>query len=136
MMYIDATVFISSFLEEGEETKLSKSVLEKITTNEINAFTSALTWDEIVWAARKHLSPQDGIEQGKKFLEFPYLNFIEADEIVIKTAQDIMERYGLKPRDAIHAASAISKGIKEIISEDEDFDTVKELKRRGLRDFK
>ncbi|HEY3128917.1 MAG TPA: PIN domain-containing protein [Acidobacteriota bacterium] len=41
----------------------------------------------------------------------------------------------LKPRDAIHAASALSRGIREIVSEDSDFDAIKELQRKSIRKF-
>ena len=37
---------------------------------------------------------------------------------------------GLKPRDAIHAATALRLGCKVIYSEDKDFDAVKGLKRK------
>jgi predicted nucleic acid-binding protein len=40
-----------------------------------------------------------------------------------------MERYGLKPRDAIHAATAMENRITVIVSYDKDFDRIRELKR-------
>jgi predicted nucleic acid-binding protein len=40
-----------------------------------------------------------------------------------------MERYGLRPRDAIHAATAIENKITTIVSYDRGFDSVGGLKR-------
>ena len=36
-----------------------------------------------------------------------------------------MEKYGLKPRDALHAATALENKITTIVSCDEDFDKLK-----------
>ena len=54
------------------------------------------------------------------------------EESTIRRAQRFVEKYKLKPRDAIHAATAISHGISQIISDDPDFDKVSELERIGL----
>ena len=136
MVYVDANVFISSFLSQGEKTEQCKSILSRIASNDIPTFTSLLTWDEIAWIARKRLSIEDSIEEGKKFLEFPYLRLVEVNELIIKMAQDMMKRYNLKPRDAIHAATAVSNGIKEIVSDDPDFDVIKEIKRIPIEKFR
>ncbi len=136
MIYVDANVFISSFLSENKNAELCKSILTRIANNDIAAFTSVLTWDEITWVAKRRLGIQDSVEEGKKFLEFPYLKMLDANEIVIKMAQDFMERYNLKPRDSIHAATMVSNGITEIVSDDPDFDAIKEIKRVPIEKFR
>jgi len=40
-----------------------------------------------------------------------------------------MENYRIKPRDAIHAATALENKITNIVSYDKDFDELKEIKR-------
>jgi predicted nucleic acid-binding protein len=40
-----------------------------------------------------------------------------------------MGKYNLSPRDAIHLASALSRKAIAIVSDDEDFDQIKEIKR-------
>ncbi len=42
------------------------------------------------------------------------------------------ETYLLNPRDAIHCASAITKGLNVIVSDGADFDAVKEIKRIAI----
>lgn len=44
-------------------------------------------------------------------------------------AQEIMEKYKMKPRDAIHAATALENKITDIVSYDKDFDEVEGIKR-------
>ena len=44
-----------------------------------------------------------------------------------------MEKYNLSPRDSIHVASALNKKAPIIVSDDEDFDQIKEVKRKPLK---
>ncbi|MEK6973865.1 MAG: type II toxin-antitoxin system VapC family toxin [Nanoarchaeota archaeon] len=45
---------------------------------------------------------------------------------------DFIEKYGLKPRDAFHLAIMENFNIKEIVSDDSDFDKIKGIKRIKL----
>ena len=60
------------------------------------------------------------------------MDFISADANIVTKAQNLIEKYNLKPRDSIHIASAIEKKIKTIISDDEDLDKVSEIERIPL----
>jgi len=73
------------------------------------------------------LSRDDGIRQGRKLLGFPNLGFIDVDEGILTVAQMLLDKYKLSPRDSIHIASALSRKIKTVISDDEDLDQVKEI---------
>jgi len=42
-------------------------------------------------------------------------------------------KYEIKPRDAIHAATALENGIEIIVSYDRDFDKLEEIKRLDPR---
>lgn len=135
MAYLDANVFAfaSALTEESAaETVNSQKILTKVAKNKLSALTSVLTWDEVIWACRKNLSSVDALAKGNSILEFPNLKISEVTITVIKLAGEIAATYGLKPRDAIHAATAILNGEKEIITDDSDFDKVKELKRVSL----
>ena len=135
MKYVDSNVFILPIVYDAEvesKAKSAKSVLIKIADGDLNAATSLLTWDEIVWVVRKLNSLNVAIKEGGKFLQFPNLELLEVKGSVISKAQEIVEKYGIKPRDAIHVASAIENGIKEIISDDSDLDIIKEITRVSL----
>ncbi len=137
MVYLDANVFLFAILNEKTVplAKSSADILEKTVKKEIDASTSFLTWDEVVWNVRKYLGSDIATSEGEKFLKFPNLNFIKIDENIISSAQNLTERYGLKPRDAIHAASAMSHNIGQIITDDPHFDKIKEIKRIPIEKF-
>lgn len=129
MKYLDSNIFIFAFISDDKNSELCKSVLEKVSSGSLTACTSVLAWDEITWIARKSLGRQDSLDEGKKFLEFPFMDILDADESTVRLAQNLIEKYDINPRDAIHAATAINAGAKEIITDDSDFDRIKELKR-------
>ena len=138
MIYLDSNIVISTFVNKDNRAKveLYKRLFIKIANREILATTSLLTWDEFTYTLKKHLGRDSALIEGKKFLSFPNLIFLKVDEGVIFLAQDLLTKYNLNPRDAIHAASALSNNINEIISDDSDFDQIKEIKRIKLEKFK
>jgi len=68
------------------------------------------------------------LKAGSALLSLPNIRFVDVTAPIIIRAQDLVDKYRLKPRDAIHAATALVVGECEIAS-DEEFDKAKELKR-------
>jgi len=135
MPYIDSNIFIYPVIYQTEtqpKAKKAKEILLKIESGELSAYTSTLTWDEVVWVVSRVLSRNEGVRQGRKLLGFPNLGFIDVDEGIVTIAQTLLDKYKLSPRDSIHVASALSRKIKAVISDDQDLDQVKEIKRTPL----
>ena len=135
MPYVDSNVFIYPTLYTAEiepKVKRAKQILINIEKGELPAFTSTLTWDEVVWVVSKTMGRNEGLSQGQKLLGFLNLQFINVDENVLSRAQALMTKYNLDPRDSIHFASAIERKIKIIISDDKDADKIEELKRTPI----
>ena len=135
MPYIDANVFIYPILyaeEQEPKVKHAKQILLSIEKGESSAYTSTLTWDEVVWIVRKAMGRDEAISQGQKLLGFLNLQWVIVDENILSQAQALMNKYNLSPRDSIHVASAINRKINVIISDDLDIDQVKEIKRTPI----
>ena len=135
MPYIDANIFIYPILyaeEQEPKAKRAKQILQSIENGELSAHTSTLTWDEVVWIVRKEMGRDEAISQGQKLLGFSNLHWIIVDENILSHAQTLLNKYNLHPRDSIHVASAISRKIDSIISDDSDIDQVKEIRRTPL----
>jgi predicted nucleic acid-binding protein len=135
MPYLDSNIFIYPVIYQTDaqsKAKKAKEILLSVEKGQLSAYTSTLTWDEVVWVVTKVMSRNDGIAQGRKLLGFPNLQFIDTDENVLVAAQRLIEKYKLNPRDSIHIASALDRRLKIVISDDEDFDLVKEIKRTPL----
>ncbi len=138
-IYVDSNAFILPVIgEDSGRTKGAASLLRMIEAEKFQAFTSVLTWDEVCWVVMRVLGRADGVAAGKKLLGFPHLRFVEANSAVLSTAQSLVERYsskGLRPRDAIHCASAMTRRDASIASDDSGLDVVKEVKRVPLERF-
>ena len=78
---------------------------------------------------RKLFGIEDSLNEGKKFLGFPNLRVLGVRKSTVFKAQELVERYRVKPRDAVHAAVALENKIKTIVSYDEDFDEINEIRR-------
>ena len=132
LVYVDSNVFLYPIVYEPEaveEARESKDFLLKISEGLVEACTATITWDEVVWVVRKMFGLKPSIELGRKFLEFPNLKFLNIKRSVVFRAQRLMEKYGIKPRDAIHAATALENGVETIVTYDRDFDRLEEIKR-------
>lgn len=136
LSYVDSNVFILPLLgENSPRSSGARRALEQIEAGTLTAYTSVLTWDEVVWVVSKVLGRTDGIGAGRKLLNFPHLRFVDASASVIARAQAIAEASNLAPRDAIHCATAIGKGIRRFISDDRALEGVPEIERVPLESF-
>ena len=135
MPYLDSNVFIYPVIYPAEsepKAKKAKEVLLSVEAGKTDAYTSTLTWNEVVWVVSKTMGRSEGINQGKKLLGFPNLKFISTDSSVVSHAQRLIDKYKISPRDAIHVASALERKIIQVISDDSELDIIKETQRIPL----
>lgn len=131
MIYLDSNIFIHSLIGDDSRSNSCSEVTTNIIKKEINAGTSILTWDEFFYAIKKEIGKEKALEESKTFLSMPNLVFFNATSEIILKAQSLIEKYNLDPRDAIHAATAIINKCDSIVSDDSDFDKIKEIKRKA-----
>ncbi len=131
MLYLDSNVFIYAAMNTEELGERARALLLEIQLGKEKGETSALTFDEVYWAVKKH-SSEAALEACQAMLNFPNLEILAADRELALSAMQIIEEHSLAPRDAIHAATAIAGRADFIISTDAHFDEIRELKRRSL----
>jgi hypothetical protein len=132
LLYIDSNIFLYPAIYDPDavpEAARAKAKLYEVASGSIEACTSILTWDEVTWVTRRLFGSEKAAAQGASFLELPNLKLLRVDLEIVSQAQTLLERYTLKPRDAIHAATAIRNGIDKILSYDPDFDALPNLVR-------
>jgi predicted nucleic acid-binding protein len=132
VIYLDSNVFVYACLSSDDIGDRSRALLRRVETGGLEASTSALSFDELTGAVKKHRGIDQALAAGEAFISMPRLNLVSTDEEVLRTALDLMKRYAFDPRDSIHAASAIQCKADSLLSTDEHFDRLKELPRKRL----
>ncbi|MBS3090962.1 type II toxin-antitoxin system VapC family toxin [Candidatus Pacearchaeota archaeon] len=129
MIYLDSNVFIYAALNMKPVADKCIKIMNDIANKKIEVCTSILTWDEFFYSIKRSLGTDYAVLESERLLRFLNLTFLDANVNTILLAQRLSTRYNIGPRDAIHAATAIANKCGSIISDDSDFDKVKELKR-------
>lgn len=135
MVYLDANVIVYAVTHDPAKYKKAKEairVLRDIEEGKRRGVTSLLTWDEVSWVVWKLEGREAAIKAGSALLKLQNLNLISVNLSVMLRAQELLERYQLKPRDAIHVSTALLAAEREIISDDSDLDVVREITRVSL----
>lgn len=130
-MYLDANFFIFAKLSTDTKGSRARNILNQIVSGK-RAITSSLALDEVMWIFIKNKQ----INMLRPIIEEIYtIKNLEVKEVSATTpliALEFIEKYNLKPRDAFHLAIMESFNVKEIVSDDSDFDKVKNIKRIKL----
>ncbi len=128
MIYLDANFFIIALLDQSDKGKKARALQNEIQKGK-QSITSSLVLDEVMWALlknnRKHLI-REAIQD---IYAIPNLEVKGVDSLIPLRALHFIENFNLKPRDAFHLAIMESFNVKEIVSDDKDFDDVKGVKR-------
>jgi uncharacterized protein len=132
MFYIDTNIFVYAILNTENYGDKAESLLERVSRGEEEAVTSVLTFDEVFWSVKRERGIEKALEAGRALLDFPNLRIAPANRETASLALHLIEECGLRPRDALHAATAIIERVDCIISTDAHFDKVQELKRKSL----
>ena len=135
MIYLDANIFVRAAIDIGNLGEVARNIICALEENECSAITSCLTIDEVIWVVRRILkSYKLAVSSGEKLFKIRGLKIVPAMPEDVLRAFDLMKQ-GLRPRDAIHAATALNHSIFTIVTEDPDFKKVKSLKVSSLLEF-
>jgi len=133
LFYFDSNVFILPALYEGDRSRKAADWLKKMVKGEIEACTSSLTLDEVVWIISREVGREKALKEGERILEFPNLRVFDVTSEDAFRMINYQKKYEkLKPRDAIHLSVATSNGVHTIVSDDDDFEEIKEVEWKGL----
>jgi predicted nucleic acid-binding protein len=135
MVYVDSNVFVYAVTHDPRRsTKADRAVriLREVEEGRKKGVTSFLTWDEGAWVVWKLKGREAGVRAGSALLRLRNLSLLPVSGAVMVRAQQLLESYELKPRDAIHISSALLAADKEIVSDDSELDSVREITRLPL----
>lgn len=135
MFYLDANVFIFAQISQENEGLSARMTLKAMEEGKIKAITNILAVDEVVWKIKREVDYPLAIKVGRAMFELSNLDIVEVTPKIVREAFNFMEKYQLRPRDAIHVSSMLENEVSTIITEDPDFKKAKEIKVLTLSEF-
>ena len=128
-VYLDSNLFITAAISLDSNGEKARELIDKINNGLFKAYTSALTIDEVIWIVQKFKDRETAYETAKTIISTSKINFIPIDIEIVSASLELYKETNLKPRDSIHLATMKINGISTIVSQDSDFDKIKDIKR-------
>ena len=118
LAYIDSNVFIFAAISYEGIGMDSRRLLDAIVRGRVRAITSTLTFDEVFYKVKKDKGMDFALLLSENLISMPNLEFVSVGAGTITDALGLIRAFNLEPRDAIHAAVAVSGKADLLVSED------------------
>ncbi|NOZ32818.1 MAG: type II toxin-antitoxin system VapC family toxin [Alphaproteobacteria bacterium] len=119
-IYWDSDCFLGHFQAEDGKAQKCDGVLQKARRGEVLIVTSALTLAEVLWMRGGPRLPKEKAELVQKFFRRSYIRVYNVTRKISEVAQILVWDNGIKPKDAIHVATAVHLGADAL----ETFDRI------------
>ena len=121
-------IYVNAMTDDKREgvDKLFRRLLEE------SLFINMLVIDETLYTSKRYQVPYNITLNFLREIVLPYVEIIPIEEEDLKPTEKYLLKYGLKPSDAIHLATMEKAGVNHIVTEDEEFNRVEEVKRIWL----
>lgn len=127
-VYVDSNVFLYAIGTEHRYRAPCRELVRAMGARRVRGETSVETLQEIVHHRRRR-GDRAATEQGRRVVALCEAVHSLDTEMAL-AALDLIDRHpGLPTRDAMHAATAYTLGIRIMLSADDDFDEIDELER-------
>jgi predicted nucleic acid-binding protein len=113
LRYWDANAFLAYFQEEAGRVDSCEAALEQAEKGKILIVTSALTLTEVLaLRGKKRLPPNQKMkDKVTAFFKNEYIAVQNVTREIAELSRELVWDKGIKPKDAIHVASAISANV-------------------------
>ena len=111
VIYWDSAAFLAHFQEEDGRVEQCEDVLERAQRGEVLIVTSALTLSEVLWMRGEARITREGAQVVQDFFRRSFIRVVNVTRAISELAQELVWFHDIKPKDAIHVASAIHYGI-------------------------
>lgn len=127
LIYWDSCAFLGWLQAEPDKMDLCSGTLDRAKAGEVGIITSALTLTEVLWTKGGPKLPEDKADTLRKFFRHSYIRLHNVTRGVAERAQDVVWNHNVKPKDAIHVATALELGVPTLETFDDGV-----LKLHGL----
>jgi predicted nucleic acid-binding protein len=130
--FVDTTVLLLAVGGESSEREVARAFLERARRSRSDIHLSVEAAQEYVFHRLRRFGREVAIAEGRALADTcVFHDFTAAIQV---RSLDLMEVSGVRGRDAVHAATALTAGFTEIVTTDSDFDGIPGLRRIDPRD--
>lgn len=119
LRYWDSDVFLGYFIKEPDKLTACESVLMAADAGKITIVTSALTLAEVLFVKKGPNLPREKRNLIEGFFKSPYISVQNVTRKISEDARDLVWDRNIKPKDAIHVATAITLNVSVMNTFDE-----------------
>ena len=129
-VFIDANLLVYLNTLTTEEIRRTYESFYLNLAVEHRMYTDALVLDEVIYISKKrYLVPYVTTLSFIESIVLPYITVLPLSEAEYNEAAKIIEKYNVKPSDALHIGAMRTNDINVAASEDEELDRIEEIKR-------
>lgn len=118
--YWDSDCCLGWLMTDPAKAKHCKTVLDQAETDAIEIVISALVVAEVLWVRGRPRIAKDKRKKVRMFLRRPYFLVAQVDLTIAEAAQDLVWDHNIRPKDAVHVATALALGCISLDTFDED----------------
>jgi predicted nucleic acid-binding protein len=107
-IYWDSDCFIAHLQAERGKVEQCDGVIERAERGDVLLVTSALTIAEVLWMREAPRLSKDKAAIVQKFFRRSYIRVVNVNRKIAESAQSHVWDNDIRPKDAIHVATAIS----------------------------
>jgi predicted nucleic acid-binding protein len=107
LIYWDSDAFLGWLQDEPGKVELCEGTLQRAKAGEVLIITSSLTIAEVLWMRGAPKVSRDKGDKLRRFFRRSYIRVRNVTRGVAEASQDLVWDHGIKPKDAIHVATAL-----------------------------
>jgi len=119
LIYWDSDAFLRWLQEEAGKVELCEGTIERAKAGEIVIVTSTLTLAEVLWMRGGPRVPEEKADKVRRFFRHSYIRLWTVTRSIAEDAQDLVWKYSIRPKDAIHVATALAAKCNALETFDE-----------------
>jgi predicted nucleic acid-binding protein len=105
--YWDSCAFLAWLQNEADRVDACRDTIEQAKRGEVLLVTSALTVAEVLWIKEGPRLTSDKATLLNRFFRRSYIRVVNVDRATAERSQSLVWADGIRPKDAIHVATAL-----------------------------